>query len=54
MLNAAIIEQFSIIEVRKAVSMLIDLERLNEEAYYGYGRVEKSIWAEGARKAKAR
>ena len=47
-LNAGKVTEFQLKEVRKAISCLIDLEELNEQAFAGYGRVQTGIWADDA------
>ncbi len=40
--------QFASPEVRKAISLLLDRDALNELLYNGYGKPQRSIWMEGS------
>lgn len=44
--NSQMYKPFEIYEVRRAISLLIDLERFNNELYQSMGKVQSSIWAD--------
>ena len=47
-LNAGVVPEFGIYEVRKAMNRFIDLNKVNDVLYDGLGVVQSSIWSVGS------